>query len=141
MHKRSNEEKSRILADAETLGDDAAAAKHGVSTRQLRRYRKDAETCPEVAAAVHEKRIQLSAGWLEDAKKARMEALGLGLNLARKSENLRDVTGFLKIVHDAVLADEMLNGSDGQLDRSGNGVGSTQEPGREVPGRTPAFTH
>ena len=136
---RKIERKSRILADADLLGDEAAAAKHGISTRTLRRYRKEAEPehCPPLAEVVLVKRQALSAHWLEEAKKARMEALARGLELARGSDNLRDVTGFLKIVHDAVLADEMLNaGAERhELDRRGDGLGSQEGPDREVQGR------
>lgn len=127
-----------ILADAETLGDDTAAKKHGVSTRQIRRYRKEAQDVPDMAASVLIKRRELSAGWLQEAKKARMEALDLGLKLARGSDNLRDVTGFLKIVHDAVLADEMLNPdvNPDELDRRGDGLGSQEKSDRQVHGST-----
>lgn len=130
---RKADEATMVLVDAETMGDDAAAAKHGLSTRQIRRYRATAQECPDMAKEVLEKRRELSRGWLEAAKKARMEALERGLALARTSDNLRDVTGFLKIVHDAVLADEML-GSGDELDRRGDGLGGQEEAGREVQG-------
>lgn len=119
------------------MGDDAAAAKHGISTRAIRRYRLTSESCPELAEVVHVKRVELSKGWLEEAKKARMEALSIGLTLARESDNLRDVTGFLKIVHDAVLADEMLNPPEvkpDELDRRGDVLASQESSGRQVHG-------
>lgn len=132
MRAKDSEAISRILADAETLGDEHAARKHKISERQIRRYRKAAQSCPALATGVLEKRRELSKDWLEEAKKARLEALARGLQLAKTSDNLRDVTGFLKIVHDAVLADEMLGGGD-ELDRRSDGLAGQKEADREVP--------
>lgn len=141
MSRRTPDEIERIVTDAETLGEEQAAAKYKLSTRQIRRYRKAAETCPNMSKGVLAKRAKLSEGWLVEARKARMLALEKGLQLVEESKNLREVTGFLKIVHDAVLSDEMLSGSDGELDRPGHGVASAQAPGREVSGSFPTTTH
>lgn len=134
MPKRNREQIANIVTDADVMGEEAAAKKHRMSARQVRRYRKMSETRPDVSERVQSKRIELSKGWLEEAKKARMEALERGLELARKSDNLRDVTGFLKIVHDAVLADEMLNRPPDELDRCSDGLVGQAGQGREVLG-------
>jgi hypothetical protein len=137
---RDRELMMRVLTDATVMGDEAAAKKHDISLRTLYRYRSVSNGDSELTAAVTEKRRELSAGWLAEAKKARMKALARGLQLAETSENLRDVTGFLKIVHDAVLADEMLNGGTDELDRPGDGMEGQESQSRQVPGGA-ATTH
>lgn len=142
--RRDRDEMSRVLTDAATIGDEKAAQKHGISLRTLYRYRSVANGDSELTAAVLEKKRALSEGWLVEAKKARMKALARGLQLAETSDNLRDVTGFLKIVHDAVLADEMLNGEPPEptheLDRPSDGVEGQAVASGEVQGGT-ATTH
>jgi hypothetical protein len=122
------------------MGDKAAAAKHGISDRQVRRYRVSAETSPDLAAAVLEKRRALTSdNWLRAAKAARQEALERGLELVRhKKASLHGVTGFFKIVHDAVMAEELLlaNG-DGEADglnRQRDGLAGQGEESPEAEG-------
>jgi hypothetical protein len=136
---KHDENIAQILADAEIMGDEDTAKKHGISERSVRRYRQSVESKPALAASVLEKRRELSKGWLEAAKQARMVALTRGMELVQTTENLRDVAGFLKIVHDAVLADEMLGEGEGstdadELDRRSDGLGGTQEAHRQVQG-------
>jgi hypothetical protein len=127
----------RALVDAAVLGDEKAAKKNRISVRTLHRYKAVARDDAELTTAVTDKRRELSMAWLEDAKAARAKALARGLALAETSDNLRDVTGFLKIVHDAVLADEMLNGAevdDDEQHRRGNGMEGSEGSDRQVPG-------
>ncbi len=137
MRGRKLDEPALILADAETMGDEAAAKKWNIGTRSIRRIREQALSDPdsELARVALEKRRALSEGWLDAAKQARMEALALGLGLAKSSDNLRDVTGFLKIVHDAVMADELLNKDDGgELPGRGDEVARPPSAPTEVQG-------
>lgn len=103
---------AQVLADAAEFGDEAAAEKHNVSTRSIRRYRARAESgdCPELAASVQAKRAavaaQRAAATLEllDFLEAKMrEAATVAAGLGK----LFEVAGAYKIVTDRISADRM----------------------------------
>ena len=103
---------AQVIIDAAALGDDVAGAKHGLSTRTLRRYRERLVTEPdgEVASLVQVKRKALSERWLVATAEARDRLLAKVLTLAENAdtEQLRDVVGALKIVHDANVSERVI---------------------------------
>lgn len=58
-----------------------------------------------------------STDWRLEAEKAQLELLRRTVELANVSDNLRDVAGALKIVSDAILAENVVNDG-GQPDTS-----------------------
>lgn len=117
---------ARILVDADELGDEGAARKHGVSVRSVQRYRAkhaplSRDLSPDlsgVAGTVAALKETIIVDWLEGAREARRELLGRVMTLARETDSLRDAAGALKIVHDAVLAEEMLRDGGQPIDRA-----------------------
>lgn len=112
---------ARILVDASELGDEAAAAKHNVSAKTIGRYREKYADDPIVSDLVRALKESVVADWLTSAKAARARLLSKVEVLALGSDDLRTVAGALKIVHDAVLAEELLNDGRQSDDRAGVG--------------------
>ncbi len=123
---------ARILVDAGELGDEAAAAKHNVSAKTIGRYREKYADDPIVSGLVQRLKESVVADWLTSAKAARSRLLSKVEALALGSDDLRQVAGALKIVHDAVLAEELL--SDGRQPDDGAGVGGSPHPRSPLPG-------
>lgn len=109
---------ARMIVDASELGDEAAARKHNVSTRTLANYREKFAGDPNFSELCDALKRTLVADWLEGAREARRELLGRVMTLARETDSLRDAAGALKIVHDAVLAEEMLRDGGQPIDRA-----------------------
>lgn len=109
---------ARILVDADELGDEGAARKHNVSVRTIERYRAKHANVSGVSESVAAIKEVIAADWLEGAREARRELLGRVMTLARETDSLRDAAGALKIVHDAVLAEEMLRDGGQPIDRT-----------------------
>lgn len=116
---------AQILVDATALGDAAAAERHGVSVRTIGNYRALLRRDPEGEAAelFAVKRKAISERWLRSTADARDKLLAKVLTLVEKAEpeQLRDVVGALKIVHDANVSERVI--ADGL---GGEGAG---EPG------------
>lgn len=123
---------ARILVDASELGDDAAAAKHNVSAKTVSRYREKYADDPAVSDLVHALKESVVADWLTSAKGARARLLSKVEALAMMSDDLRQVAGALKIVHDAVLAEELLSNGGQPDDRAG--MGGAPNPRGPLPG-------
>jgi len=112
---------ARLLVDASELGDEAAAAKHNVSAKTIGRYREKYADDPVVSDLVRALKESVVADWLTSAKGARARLLSKVEALAMASDDLRQVAGALKIVHDAVLAEELLSNGGQPDDRAGVG--------------------
>lgn len=105
------ERKAAALADAAVLGDQAAADKHGIKVRTLRRYRTHARRDGGLLArAAFGKVEQSQREWLPVAQAALVEmtdALQAAVTrmLSRKNlrpEDVHAAAGALKIVSDAM---------------------------------------
>lgn len=70
-----DERAAKALATAAVLGDGEAAKRHGCSTRSLRRWRKQCEDDPELAAAVRREKSVIEAEWAEQVPGALRKAL------------------------------------------------------------------
>ena len=57
---------ARVVVDSAYLGDKAAAEKHGVSTRTVRRYRERCDSDPKLAAFVRIEAGRREAEWAAD---------------------------------------------------------------------------
>lgn len=119
---------AQALIDAITLGDPAAAEKHGVSVRSLQRYRARLSEDPdgELAQSVAAKRKALTAEWLAETARARMKILAKLERMveAAPPEMIREVAGALKIVHDASVSERVV--ADG-LGSEGAGAAAAAE--------------
>lgn len=114
---------ARVLADAAELGDSDAAKKHRISLRTLYRYRKQGDN-PAVSERVTAAKEAVHATWLETAIAARRRLLDIVLERAQRDEtSAREIVGALKIVNDAILAEQVLAGESEHgrraLDRDG----------------------
>ncbi|BCZ86923.1 hypothetical protein [Thermus thermophilus] len=78
-----------ILAEAEVLGDGPACAKHGVSDRTLRNYRRRLAEDPELAALFRERLGALGKRWEEELAPAILEAVSF-LRKAAREANPKD---------------------------------------------------
>lgn len=121
---------ARVLADAAELGDSDAAKKHRISLRTLYRYKKQREA-PAVAAVVTAAKEAIHATWLESAKDGRGKLLRIVLErCARDDSALRDVVGALKIINDAILAEQLLEQDpDGRRALDRDGLAGPARPG------------
>lgn len=122
---------AQVLVDATALGDEAAARKHGISTRTIGNYRARLRGDPEgeIAGLFAIKRKAISERWLKATADARDKLLAKVLTLVEQAEaeQLRDVVGALKIVHDANVSERVI----------ADGLGS-EGTGEPVPDPTPA---
>jgi len=103
---------AQVVADSVLLGTDAAAAKHGISARSVRRYRERADSgrSPELTASVQEKKADLVA-------RSREKTLALidfldgcmreAAPIAAKLGKLYEVAGAYKIASDRLGADRI----------------------------------
>ena len=124
--KVDRERVARILVDASELGDALAAKRHNVSVRTVESYRAKYASDPNVAELCGTLKKAVVEDWLAAAKGTRRKLLKRVDALADSTDDLRTVAGALKIVHDAVLADELLNRGEQPLD--GAGVGGAPRP-------------
>lgn len=99
---------ARILADATDLGDKRTAERFGISTKTIQRYRADFAEDEAMSEQVAELKTALSRDWLDEAKRVRRRLLARLDDKADVAE-IRDVAGALKIVHDAVLAEQIVS--------------------------------
>lgn len=103
---------ARAIVDATVIGDAAAAEKHGVSVRTIGKYRATLRENPEgeLAELVQVKRKALSERWLRSTADARDKLLAKVLTLVDVADvdQLRDVVGALKIVHDANVSERVI---------------------------------
>lgn len=99
-----------ILADASVLGDAAAAEKHGVSERTIKRYRQRHADSPSVSPLVTQYKEAIAADWIEQTTDARARILNKVLALVDIADDLHKVVGALKIVHDANVSERIIRG-------------------------------
>jgi hypothetical protein len=123
-----------ILTAAAVLGDKAAAKKYKVSLRTLYRYRAKLADDSDVAAAVTAEKEAIRPVLRNVIADALNETIGLGVSLARKSDNLYHVAGFAKILSDALNADTVIEKGLGSEDDGGLG-----QPGARAPGTSSAL--
>jgi len=128
--KIDKERRAAIIAEAALIGDREASAKHGVATRTLRRWRQDAKSDGQLAEQIRDKRAEVFKGWSERVVEARDAALARALELVKKSTELRDVVGCLKILHDAILAEDLLK--HGRQPDDGDGLGGEARQGSPI---------
>lgn len=96
------ETKALIVYDAVLLGEEAAATKHGISSRTVRRYKAESATNPELSELVQEKRRVISESLTESARETTRKLLawmGESSELLDKNDrlNLYTITGAAKI--------------------------------------------
>lgn len=125
-----------IVADMELHGDKAAAQRHGVSVRTLYNYRERVRNDAELSKLCSEKKAAISEGWVESVRRVRLTALQKMETLIHLSDDLREVTGALKILNDAILAERVV--SDG-LGDAGAEPPRTHQEAQEAPVRTIAL--
>jgi len=99
---------AQIIAESRYLGVTGVAAKYKIAPDTVRVYKREYAETPEVKALMIEAEEAAKLEWLSVADEARRVLLQRVLTLAGKSENLREVTGALKIVSDAVLAEQVV---------------------------------
>jgi hypothetical protein len=114
----------RVVIDAEHLGDEAAAKKHGVSTKTVQRYRAATRTDTKLSEAVQAEKLAMMGTWREQLREARQKLLGRVMELSAEDKNLFHVSGALKIVNDAENAAHVIATLDGGADDGRRG-----EPG------------
>jgi hypothetical protein len=110
---------ARIITDAEILGNERAAKKHGCSVRTVERYRGAYRAEPSVAEKVAAKRKSIDDDWRNEAVaflKAATEKLGT-LVAQAGPEQIREVAGAIKIVGELTVAKDVLGG-DGEQSRT-----------------------
>lgn len=113
-HRLNTERAAAILADAALNGDEVAAARWGVSTRVIRRYRLLVETNQELAASFHQKKAELERAWIERAAVALIAAVEFLTRAAREAdprnpEIIHAVAGALKILNEAILTSQVID--------------------------------
>lgn len=119
-----------VLAYAKEHGVRKAAKRFKLAERTVYAYRQRRDKQPALAAVCKAAEQKVIADWLTEAKAARSVLLARVLELAGKSDELRDVVGALKIVNDGTLAYEVVQPDGG---RPVNGAGVALE-GAEAPG-------
>ena len=126
---------ARIVVDASEIGDEAAARKHNVSTRTIVNYREKFSGDENFSRLCAELKETIVADWLSSAKAARARLLSRVEALAATTDSLRDAAGALKIVHDAILAEEMLQDGGQPIDRTR--MGGAPRAGTPMAGLAP----
>ena len=104
----------QVAIDAELLGCDAAATKNGVSLDTVTRYRAAVAADPILRERAVSKKAPVVASWIEKTAAARETLLDRVLQLAALSDDLHDVTGAYKIVHDSNVAERVIEDGLGQ---------------------------
>lgn len=99
---------AQVLVDAAVLGDAIAAQQHCLSERTIQRYRAKYAEDPTVSGLVAEQKKKLTADWIDRTATARNRILTKVLTLVDGSDNLREVVGALKIVHDANVSEKVI---------------------------------
>lgn len=122
----------RILTAAATIGDDEAAKRFRVSTRTVQRYRQKLADDEQLAKVVEAEKEALRPVLRELLTNALHEVVGVGVNLAKSSDNLYHVAGFAKILSDALNADTVIE--------KGIGDGGLGQPGAIPPRAGPTLT-
>lgn len=115
---------AQVLALAEQSSDEAAAKHWGITVRSVQRYRELLATDVELAAAFAEKKAKLEEAaqdWAEAAVEFMLEGIRKLKQLVgeAKVENLRDVTGAVKIVGELDITRKVLGGGRPTADRKG----------------------
>lgn len=85
----NDERKATVLVDALYKGDKAAAAKHGVSERSVRRWRVDLEEGTTLSSIVQKKLLERDKSWAEEIPAALNACIGY-IREAAQTVNKRD---------------------------------------------------
>lgn len=103
---------SMVLADAQIRGDEAAAKLHDVSIRTVVRYRKQLETDQDLARHVAKRMGVLDEDWGEAAREFLREAIAKLKEMVKTApaDQIRDVTGAVKIVGELQIVREAIHG-------------------------------
>ena len=129
----------RVLIDAMHLGDAEAAKLHGISAASVGRYRRRLKDAPELIEAAQVEKQANSADWRERLKAVKLAVLAKVEEAAGKSDNLYHLSGALKILSDADVAeralDMALGGDDGELGGAGAGASRPGETPSQAPRR------
>lgn len=137
------ERAAQVLALAEQSSDQAAAKHFGITVRSVQRYRELLASDHELAAAFAEKNAKLEAAagdWAEAAVDFMLTGIQKLKQLVgeAKVENLRDVTGAVKIVGELDITRKVLGGRP-LADRQGSPPAAPEgESGRDPSGPPPA---
>lgn len=108
----SPEHVARVLLDAQTFGDKAAAERHGVHYKTVSNWRLRYLGDPEVERETKRLREEISKRWIEEARDARRVVIARTVYLAKRSKRLDRVTNALRRIHEVVLSHEILNDPD-----------------------------
>lgn len=106
MARRDNHQAARALADAVLTSDRTAAAKHGITTRTLRRYREALHTDPELSASFRAALDELlTKSWADELDAGLQEIIR---QLRARTETLPEsVDGYMAIVEAAKALGEI----------------------------------
>lgn len=143
--KLNRELAAKVIALALQAGHEAAAKHFGISTKSVGRYLKLAETDPHLSGVVQTRKLELEAasqGWAFEA--AGFMVLGikkLGQLVAQaKVEQMRDVTGAIKIVGELDITRKALGGGEhpradrqGQAPQDASGAAVADPSGAPAP--------
>lgn len=100
---------ARVLVDANALGDEAAARKHGVSVRSVERYRARMREDPELAGLVATKNREAEAGWHAARSKTLRTIMRRLEELAKDEKDIDKLSRAAKAVGDIDVASSALN--------------------------------
>lgn len=104
------ERAARVLVDADTFGECAAARRHGVSRFTLRNWRRRFGADSNFQQLRTALRAQVAASWLDEARAARQRTVRrLGV-VAESSQCLRAVTVALQRINELITVHEVLRG-------------------------------
>jgi transposase len=106
------EQVARVLLDAQTFGDKAAAKRHGIHYKTVSNWRARYFGDPEVEQATRKLRAEITKGWIDEARDTRRFLVHRTKELAGKSKRLDRVTNALRRIHEVVLSHEILNDPD-----------------------------
>ncbi len=133
---------ARIVADADIMGEESAANRHGVSVRTIYNYRKRAAKDAAVAEAYKSKKSlineKLDNDWSASLDRALCTTVSKIDELVAKAtlENLRDVVGACKILGELKITKDALSDEQPGADRQGGTPspnGSPEAPASEGP--------
>jgi hypothetical protein len=105
---------AKILVDASTMGDAAAALKWGIAAETISRYRRKLESDPELSKEIKAKKRLQDQAWADDIPAALTAAIDY-LKRASQDADTRDpdaihaVAGAAKILSEIAITREVID--------------------------------